>query len=330
MNMFEHMRISTRLLAETALKRGWKVHQLDEHFSYVIYEIPGISKSIISRSTILASTQHAAGLLCDNKWAFHKLMLSYGIAVPESVYCRFNNDPLGSEAYDLLNNNRALVVKPIDANHGDGVTIGVNSREKLTKAVIKAQAFSKEEICIVQAMVSGIDLRFLVVGGKTVAVSGRRPAFIIGNGKDSVRKLIEIKNSNPLRGEKHSSPLTLIDVSSVIDNIGEEHLDSIPKSGEEVELLKVANLSQGGEAINLTDKAHHSLKRMAEDVAASLNMRICGVDIMTTDITQNAIESGAVIIEANNSPGIRMHHFPSIGEPIDVASLILDDLERNY
>jgi hypothetical protein len=50
------------------------------------------------------------------------------------------------------------------------------------------------------------------------------------------------------------------------------------------------------------------------------------IDIVTPDISVPLRENGAVIIEVNAGPGVRMHTHPTEGEPRNVAAPILDML----
>jgi hypothetical protein len=66
---------------------------------------------------------------------------------------------------------------------------------------------------------------------------------------------------------------------------------------------------------------------MAVDAAAECFLGIAGVDIITKDITADATDD-SYIIEVNLTPGIRMHQFPTIGQPRDVASSIFAAIEK--
>jgi cyanophycin synthetase len=54
-----------------------------------------------------------------------------------------------------------------------------------------------------------------------------------------------------------------------------------------------------------------------------VGLDICGVDLMTPDISQPLGPSSG-IVELNAGPGIRMHHHPSAGAPRDVGAAIVD------
>jgi cyanophycin synthetase len=102
----------------------------------------------------------------------------------------------------------------------------------------------------------------------------------------------------------------------------------VPDHDKEIGLLKTSNLSRGGESIDVTDIASPKLKEMAVAAAQACQLGIAGVDIITEDI-ENGSTKDSFIIEVNASPGLRMHHFPSIGQPRNVAAMIFDELEKD-
>ena len=102
-------------------------------------------------------------------------------------------------------------------------------------------------------------------------------------------------------------------------------LEDVPEDGTLILLRESANLSTGGSAKDVTDQVHPTIRRICERAAGAIGLDICGVDLVIPDITR-AFESAGGIVEVNASPGIRMHHHPSEGEPRDVGAAIIDML----
>ena len=84
-------------------------------------------------------------------------------------------------------------------DHGDGISIGVSTKVGLSKAIAYARSASdqQESDVLVQEQVEGQEYRFLVVEGKVVAVAGRRPPCVVGDGRSTVKQLIHEKNQDP-------------------------------------------------------------------------------------------------------------------------------------
>ena len=100
---------------------------------------------------------------------------------------------------------------------------------------------------------------------------------------------------------------------------------SIPGEGEKVYLKATANLSTGGTATDVTEQVHSYNVFMAERISRIIDLDICGIDIMTEDITRPLNECGAVL-EVNAAPGFRMHLDPTEGLGRNVAEPVVDNL----
>jgi cyanophycin synthetase len=106
-------------------------------------------------------------------------------------------------------------------------------------------------------------------------------------------------------------------------------LDSIPEAGKRVFLRSTANLSTGGTSIDRTDEIHPDNVTACEMAAGVIGLDIAGLDVLTPDISRPFHENGAVIIEINAGPGIRMHTHPAEGKSRNVGGAILDMLYPN-
>lgn len=221
-----------------------------------------------------------------------------------------------------------LVIKPQFGNKGSGVILNIKNKTELVEAYSELNKSCNE--IIVEQYVEGKDYRVCVVNYKVVAVAHRIPPFVVGNGNDSIKELINILNKDSKRGEDHEKSLTKIKIDEImIDNLKKQDLDinSVLSKGQKVFLRENANLSTGGIAVDCTDEISEENKSVCIRVAKALGLDICGIDICTKDIAGNLNEDG-IIVEVNAAPGIRMHHFPSEGKSRDVAGAIVDMMYR--
>ncbi|HEX2718524.1 MAG TPA: cyanophycin synthetase, partial [Gemmatimonadaceae bacterium] len=220
-----------------------------------------------------------------------------------------------------------VIVKPLDASHGRGISGRLDDAEDLGKAFPIAQEYGRR--VVVETFAQGSDHRVLVVNGKVVACAERVPARVIGDGKSTVRQLIERENQDPRRGVGHTKILTRLPM----DDLTEEFLAStghslacVPPEGREVYLRGTANLSTGGTSIDRTEEMHPDNVTACEMAAGAVGLDIAGIDVITPDISVPFRENGAVIIEVNAAPGIRMHTHPTEGTPRNVGAPIIDML----
>jgi cyanophycin synthetase len=220
-----------------------------------------------------------------------------------------------------------LVIKPIDGNHGRGITVNINNLEDAIVAYRAAKEVSRS--VIVEKFITGEDYRLLVINNVLVAAAIRTPAHVIGNGKNTVQELIDGVNSDSRRGYGHENVLTKIttnDLTKTIIRDAGYTLDSILEDGKQLILKDTANLSTGGTAEDITDIVHPANIAMAERISKIIDLDICGIDIMTTDITKPLSETGGAVLEVNAGPGFRMHLAPTTGLPRNVAAPVIDKL----
>ena len=140
-----------------------------------------------------------------------------------------------------------LVIKPIDGNHGRGITVDIQNYDDALQAFHHAKESSKSGAIIVEKFIEGEDYRLLVINNKLVAAAIRTPAHVIGDGKSTVQELIDEVNKDPRRGYGHENVLTQITVNELTKTIIKDAgytLDSIIDAGEKVILKDTANLTR--------------------------------------------------------------------------------------
>lgn len=220
-----------------------------------------------------------------------------------------------------------LVVKPIDGNHGRGITVNIRNYEDALVAFRAAKEISNK--VIIEKFVQGEDYRLLVINNVLVAAAKRTPAHVVGDGKSTIQELVDEENKDSRRGYGHENVLTQItinDLSRTILAAKGYTEDSVPPEGEMVILKDTANLSTGGTAEDVTDIVHPSNVSMAERISKIIDLDICGIDIMTTDISKPLEETDGAVLEVNAGPGFRMHLAPTTGLPRNVAAPVVDKL----
>ncbi|OAD91792.1 cyanophycin synthetase [Aequorivita soesokkakensis] len=220
-----------------------------------------------------------------------------------------------------------LVVKPVGGNHGRGITVNIKNYEDALVAFHAAKNVSPK--VIIEKYITGEDYRLLVINNILVAAAKRSPAHIIGDGKSTIKELVDEVNKDPRRGYGHENVLTKITINDLTKTIiaakGYTE-DSVPAKDERVILKDTANLSTGGTAEDVTDIVHPSNVSMCERISKIIDLDICGIDIMTTDISQPLNETGGAVLEVNAGPGFRMHLAPTTGLPRNVAAPVVDKL----
>ncbi|GAB3903075.1 cyanophycin synthetase [Larkinella knui] len=275
------------------------------------------------QATVTSQTSTIAVELAADKNETKRRLGNVNIPVPAGEVIETEN-----ELEDVLRRlDFPLVVKPLDGNHGRGVTTNIQTIEALFNAFQLAK--TQGDQVLIEQFASGDDYRLLVIDYQLRAVARRVPARVLGNGSSTISQLVEEVNRDPRRGEGHSNLLTKIKFDQATLTLLEEHnltVDSVLPAGHELYLKKTANLSTGGTSVDVTDQVHPEIKAMAERAARVIGLDICGIDLIAKDITRPLRSSGAVIIEVNAGPGLRMHTHPTEGQPRDVGKAVADML----
>jgi cyanophycin synthetase len=219
-----------------------------------------------------------------------------------------------------------VVVKPQDGNQGKGVTVNITEREAFDNAYKTAERYGT---VMVEKYLPGHDYRLLVVGDKLVAAARREPPLVVGDGKHTVRELVDQVNADPRRGVGHATSLTKIRFDDIaIGRLHEQGLEpeSVPEKGRRVILRNNANLSTGGTATDVTDEVHPQVMARVVAAAQMVGLDICGVDVVCESVQRPLEEQHGGIVEVNAAPGLRMHITPSYGKGRDVGQAVIDQM----
>ena len=309
---------STRSLIKAAEARGIPWFRLNNQS--LIQMGHGKYQKRIEATTTSGTSMIATDIAKDKSLAYRILSdLGLPVARQRLVY-KLNRAIQAAEKIGY-----PVVLKPVDGNHGKGVTVNVQNEEQLEVAYDIAKDYS--DGVLVEQMVKGFDHRLLVINGKLEAAALRMPGRVVGDGQSTVKQLVETLNRDPRRGVGHEKELTQIHIDpQAMACLTEKGytLDTVPKKDETVLLRKTANLSTGGTAIDVTDVIHPDNREMAERVIKAVGLDIGGVDFLSEDITVSYKDNGAGICEVNAGPGFRMHVAPSEGKPRDIAAKVID------
>lgn len=298
---------TTRALMEEARRRRIPVRRMDEQ-SLVLLGTGRWQKRL--RASVTGDTSHLAVVFAGNKAMTKALLAKAGVPVPRGAVVR-DVEAAVQEASRL---GFPVVVKPLNGNHGRGVSVDLQNAAEVRTGFGRAAQHSAQ--VLVEQHYQGHDHRILVVGGQVVAVSQRVPAHVTGDGVQTVQALIDEVNRDPRRGVGHERVMTRITVDawglSLLTKRGYT-LDSVLAAGETVMLRETANLSTGGTALDRTDEIHPDNAFFARRAATTIGLDVAGIDFIAPDISRSVRETGGGIVEVNAAPGFRMHLEPVPG-----------------
>ena len=262
----------------------------------------------------------AEGIASD-KDLTKSLLKSCGVPIPDGQVV---NSP--EEAWEAAEDiGLPVVVKPSDGNHGRGVTLDLRKKEDIEAAY--HVAYPEGSDVMVERFILGDEHRLLVVGGKLVAAARGEVVSITGNGRSTVKELIDTQlNSDPRRGYEEEYPLEIIDLATdtkVQLELKRQDLgaDSVPAAGRQIVVQRNGNV-----AVDCTDDVHPEVAYIAALAAKVVGLDIAGIDMVAQDISRPLHEQSGAIVEVNAGPGLLMHLKPAEGAPRPVGQAIVEHL----
>lgn len=262
----------------------------------------------------------AESIACD-KDLTKMLLATCGVPVPEG---RMVDDPADAwaAAQDI---GLPVVVKPDNGNHGRGVSLELMTREEVEAAFPLADAEGSG--VMVERHIRGEEHRLLVVGDRLVAATRGESIYIVGDGKATVRELIDRQlNTDPRRGEAEEFPLETIVLErepGILLMLERQKTtpDTVPDNGRKILIQRT-----GTYATDVTDDVHPDTARTACLAAKVVGLDIAGIDLVVEDVTRPLAEQGGAIVEVNAGPSLLMHLKPAIGQPRPVGEAVVAHL----
>ncbi len=282
----------------------------------------GVYQKII-QATMTCRTGYIATDIASDKDLSKNLLASMGVPVPKGFKI-YDIEELEDAIYSI---GFPVAIKPLDSNHGKGISANIISPEDAKKAFESAKKYSRA--VIVEKSLKGNDFRALVINNKLIAVAERTPAFVKGDGVSTINQLVEKVNSDPRRGYGHEKILTQITIDYMTERVLELkgfNLETVLKKDEICYLKSTANISTGGTAIDRTDEVHPDNIFLFERIARIIGLDIAGIDVVAPDVSSPIVKNGGGIVEVNAAPGFRMHLAPSEGLPRNVAEPVVNML----
>jgi D-alanine-D-alanine ligase-like ATP-grasp enzyme len=203
-----------------------------------------------------------------------------------------------------------VIVKPNSKSQGADVYLVWNKKELLFAF---HKIFHVDKMAIIEQYLSGRDYRIVVLDGEIISAYQRIPLSVKGDGKNSILSLLKQKQKffiSSQRDTKINFSDPRIKMKLKRQNFS---FKSVLSKNRQIFLLDNANLSTGGDALDVTGTIHQGFSKIAIRLTRDMGLRIAGVDIMVTkgDITKNPKDCSYYIIEINAAPGL--DHYVTTG-----------------
>jgi len=293
------------IIIDEARRRGIGVDIIDAEGGFFRLTYGG--RSVMCRESLTALTTAIAMSICDDKRVTRRVVESVDVRVPEQVTA---DDEDRTRAF--VEDHDAVVVKPARGEQGKGVAVGLQTWDEVQTAIDIARKICNE--VVVEEFVQGSDLRIIVIDYRVVAAAIRKPAAVIGNGRSTVRELIEHQSRRraAATGGESTIPLDAETERCVVE--AGFSLDGVPPEEKYIVVRKTANLHTGGTIHDVTGILHRTLIDAAVHAARAIEIPVTGIDF----IVKAPTEPDYWFIEANERPGLANH------EPQPTAERFVD------
>ncbi len=274
------------------------------------------------RYTLTSNTSLLGMKLARDKTLSYQLLRRAGLPVPDSIQVKSGDQGLAA-AHTI---GYPIAVKPLDANNARGTTIRISTDPKLRSAVDFALAVSPTSTALVDRSIPGHNYRMTVVGGEVVATHKTIPPRVTGTGFHTVKELIDLGNEAISRQNQFFRARSLHSIDALTEEVLAAQgltLDSVPTLGRLVALRWLGG-GNGGSNITCFDAPHPDNRKIAVQAAAVVDVDICGVDIVTPDITVPLWDNGGAIVEVNSLVAFRADIGPREGLPSSPDLAVLD------
>ncbi|MFH1237131.1 MAG: N-acetylglutaminylglutamine synthetase [Candidatus Aenigmatarchaeota archaeon] len=296
-----------KIIINEARRRGIEVEAVDPGNGY--FSLVHGGRRIMCRESLSEITTAIAMSRCEDKAVTSSVLKNAGINVPDQMIASTDEENLAF----LAKHNR-VVVKPRKGEQGVNVFVDIRTPKDLKKAVRIASNYCGG--AVIEQMAEGRDLRVVLIDYKVVAASVRKPPRVTGNGRLTVKQLMEKQSRRraAATGGESKIPVDAETMRCVRDQ-GYKMGSVLPK-GTRIIVRKSANLHTGGTIHDVTDKLGTKLDEIAEKAARALKIPVVGLDFIVDDLNGRDY----VIIEANERPGLANH------EPQPTAEKFIDML----
>ncbi|WOQ37395.1 ATP-grasp domain-containing protein [Acinetobacter soli] len=302
------------LLKKACIKNGLEFEKIADNNFYFKKDGVYIGSNFNMLSNMISSTSVA---IAKNKYLTNKILKAANVPVP--LQQKFKADEFEKAKEYIAAQHNKVVVKPLDAMGGCGITVNVDKHSNLEEIWENAvkETITKPKIILVEEMLQGIDIRAVVINGKFKCAASRVPAHVVGDGVSTVAELVEQKNELRKKMPYHSVHL-----------IKESQNLYVPKVNEIFWLNHVTNIAQGGEAFDLTDSLSYEIKALAERAVRSIpGLNTAGVDLLANSLTDvNQVR----ILEVNTYCNLTFNQYPYYGKGFDVFSSLIEETVNSF
>ena len=270
----------TTTITDEARRRGISVTVIDA--SVPVFELQHGCSTVRCYRSLTDRVGAVTFHLMQNKYLAGRFLRDHGFPVPpQELYTDLDRAGL------FLKQHKSIVVKPCTQWGARGVSTNITTPDDLKAALKHARRYEPD--ILLEKMVAGDDYRLVFIDYRFVCALQRRPACVIGNGRDTIRKLITAQNRRCVAIDPvHRIPLDR-ETTRFLHTAGLS-LTSIPEAGQQIIVRQTANYHTGGSVHDISDQVSPALIKMGAAIVKKTCLPVAGIDFVhSTDARQTHV-----------------------------------------
>lgn len=277
-NEYRNSQFLYNLLVEICKEKHYKINGFS--YNYII-EISNNKKSVLLYGDCLPLNNNIAQKISRDKCALYETLSFKKIPCVKHELVKHPAYELGKNSYKILeekltNNSNGLVIKDNRGSCGRNVFYVKNNKE--LKNVANKIFSMWQDIAVSPFIENTCEYRVIILDGKLCVAYKKERPFIIGDGKNSIKKLVESKYNN------------------FNFEIKKEDLNKKPKKDEKVLIGWKNNLCCNSIPQIITEKnLKNKLTKFAKKVTDALDLRFASIDIFDTKEGFKVLETNAIV-----------------------------------
>jgi GNAT-family acetyltransferase (TIGR03103 family) len=285
----EELNPYSMIIINEARKRGIRVDIMDAQDN--IYGLSHNGSSVTCRESLTDATSSIAMSRCMDRRTTARILKTAKLSVPDQLLASNL-----AENQKFMEKHGSIIVKPRKRLHGFGATVGVSTKEELQKAIKTSKKIHPE--ILLEEMITGIEMRVVVIDFKVVAAAIKKPPVIVGNGENTILQLVE-KQSRRRKQATQGEDTIPVDkeFSKTVEDAGYKLDDILPK-GKELQVRNTTKQRYGGTFHDVTNVLHQNILDAARSAAIALDIPVVGLDFIVEDPSKPEY----IIIEAMERP----------------------------
>lgn len=180
----------------------------------------------------------------------------------------YYNSQMLEEAKEMLKHYNKIVIKANESCKGKDVYVCLTEKE-IGEVTNKLFLENKDSLSVSPYVDIKYEYRAIYLDGEILYIYKKRKPYVIGNGKSSLKELLENTNFKDI----------YIDISSNLN------LEYVPNNGEEITISWKHNLSGGAQPILIDEKEKNleKIKEVAIKAAKAIDIKFASVDVALTN-----------------------------------------------